>query len=138
MIETFLACKIVDLIRARIESILAFRIHESIMFIRAFDGTGLGDDIGEGGDAKGFCVDGGGENERGEVGEEGCVCRYGGRVKGGDDEFVEDGGCGFLREACANEVWDRRKREVVGRKLRRKRGGIDGRTRIALSSLADR
>jgi len=53
LMETFLACKIVDLIRARIESILASRIQESTAFIYAFEGTGLGDDIGEGsGDAE--------------------------------------------------------------------------------------
>jgi hypothetical protein len=35
LMETFLACKRVDLIRARIESILASRIQESTTFIRA-------------------------------------------------------------------------------------------------------
>jgi hypothetical protein len=35
VMETFLACKIVDLIRARIESNLAFRIQESTVLILA-------------------------------------------------------------------------------------------------------
>ena len=38
-----------------------------------------------------------------EEGQEGCICREGGRVKGGDGEVVKDGGCGLLREASANE-----------------------------------
>ena len=35
LIETFLACKRVDLIRARMQSILASRMQESTRFIRA-------------------------------------------------------------------------------------------------------
>ena len=35
IMETFLACKMVDLIRARLESILESRIQESTTFIRA-------------------------------------------------------------------------------------------------------
>jgi hypothetical protein len=63
--ETFLAWEMADLIRARIESILASRIFESTTFRRAFDG-----------------VDGGGGHLEG--GREGCVCRDVGRVTGGD------------------------------------------------------
>ena len=55
LMETFLAWKMVDLIRARIESILASRIYESTTFIRAFDG-----------------VESGGGHLEG--GREGCVC----------------------------------------------------------------
>jgi hypothetical protein len=57
-----------------------------------FIGLLLGRAVGEGGDGKGFCVDGGGEDERREVGQEGRVCRDGGRVKGGDGEVIEEGG----------------------------------------------
>ena len=39
MLETFLAWKMVDWIRARIESILASRILESTTFRRSFDGV---------------------------------------------------------------------------------------------------
>jgi len=55
----------VDLIRARIESILASRIQESTRFIRAFDG-----------------VEGGGRHLEGK--REGRVCRDGRSVNGGD------------------------------------------------------
>jgi hypothetical protein len=65
LMETFLAWEMADLIRARIESILASRIYESTTFRRAFDG-----------------VDGGGGHLEG--GREGCVCRDVGRVTGGD------------------------------------------------------
>ena len=77
LIETFFACiRVVDLIRARMQSILASLMQESTRFIRDFDG--------------------GGEDEHWEVGQAGRIWRDGGRVKGGHGKVVEDGG-GFLR-----------------------------------------
>ena len=52
--------------------------------VECLDATGLGGDVGECGDAKGFCVED-------KVGQEGRVCRDGGCVKGGDGGAVEDG-----------------------------------------------
>ena len=82
LIETFLACIRVDLIRARMQSILASLMQESTRFIRDFDG--------------------GGEDEHWEVGQAGRVWRDGGCVKGGDGKVVEDGG-GFLRLNAGGE-----------------------------------
>jgi len=79
---------------------------------------------GEGGDAKGFCVDGGREDERWEVWQEGRVCRDGGRVKSGDggdaggdakgfQGGTGDGGSTFVVGATDSVQWTSGIRKLV-------------------------